>query len=58
MNNLFDEIKYDLSFIQAHTLQPGWYKILKVFLLLGFLGGYYFLFELAKTVIFLVSFIL
>jgi hypothetical protein len=30
---------------------------LKVFLLLGFLGGYYFLFGFAKTVIFLVIFI-
>jgi len=57
MNKLIDEIKYDLNFIQSHTLQPKWFKIVKVFILLGFLGGYYFLFGLLKTVIFSVSFI-
>jgi len=57
MKKLIDEIKYDLNFIQSHTLQPRWYKITKVFLLLGFLAGYYFLFGLAKTIIFLIIFI-
>jgi Ca2+-dependent lipid-binding protein len=57
MNKIIDEIKYDLSFIQSHTLQPKWFKTLKVFVLLGFLGGYYFLFGFAKTIIFSVSFI-
>ena len=57
MNKLIDEIKYDLNFIKSHTLQPKWFKVLKVFLMLGFLGGYYFLFGLSKTVIFSVSFI-
>ncbi len=57
MNKIIDEIKYDLHFIQSHTLQPKWFKIAKVFLLLGFLGGYYFLFGLSKTIIFILSFI-
>ena len=44
MNKLIDEIKYDLNFIKSHTLQPKWFKILKLFILLGFLGGNIFLF--------------
>ena len=58
MNNIIDEIKYDLNFIQSHTLQPGWFKILKIFILLVFLGGYYYLFGLSKTIIFFLTFIL
>jgi len=57
MNKLIDEIKYDLNFLKSHTLQRGWFKITKVFILLGFLGGYYFLFGLSKTLIFILSFI-
>jgi len=56
MNNLFNEIKYDLNFIKSHTLQPKWFKGLKVFLLFGFLGGYVFLFGWRKTIIFSISF--
>lgn len=57
MNKLIDEIKYDLSFIQSHTLQPKWFKVLKVFLLLGFLGLYVFLFGWGKMAVFLACFI-
>ena len=57
MNKFIKEIKYDLSFIRSHTLQPNWFKVLKVFLLLGFLGGYAFLFGCGRMAIFLVSFI-
>lgn len=56
MNKLIDEIKYDLSFIQSHTLQPKWFKILKVILLLGFLGLYVFLFGWGKMVVFFICF--
>ena len=56
MKKLFKEIKHDFDFIKSHTLQPKWFKLLKVFLLLGFLGGYYYLFGLAKTLIFIISF--
>jgi len=52
MNKIFSEIKYDLEFLQGHTLQPRWYKILKVFLVLGFLGAYTWLFGGAKTLLF------
>ena len=58
MTNLLDELKYDLSFIKSHSLQPKWFKILKVFILAGFLVGYYFLFGLMKTALFFVVFIL
>jgi Ca2+-dependent lipid-binding protein len=56
MAKLLEEIKVDLSFIQSHTLQPKWYKVLKVFILLGFLVGYTYLFGLTKTVIFFAVF--
>jgi hypothetical protein len=56
MSKILDEIKYDLNFLRSHTLQPKWYKILKVFILIGFLAGYYFLFGLAATIVFLVTF--
>ncbi|MBN1267060.1 MAG: hypothetical protein JXA25_16330 [Anaerolineales bacterium] len=56
MTNLIDEIKYDLSFLKSHTLQPLWFKVLKVFILLGFLAGYYFLYGLTALILFLVSF--
>jgi len=58
MSNLFQEIKDDLSFIKTHTMQPQWYKILKIFILLGFLTGYYYLFGFMKTVIFFAVFML
>lgn len=56
MKKILSEIKYDAEFIRDHTLQPQWYKILKVFLLLGLLGGYYALFGGWKTLIFCVVF--
>ena len=52
MKKLWSEIKYDAGFIRGHTLQPQWYKVLKVFLLLGLVGGYTALFGGRKTLIF------
>jgi hypothetical protein len=57
MSKLGNEIKYDLNFLKSHTLQPKWFKILKVFILLGFLLGFYFLFGLAKTALFFACFV-
>ena len=57
MTKLLDEFKYDLSFIKSHSLQPKWFKFLKVFILVGFLAGYYYLFGIINTVIFLAIFI-
>jgi hypothetical protein len=58
MSKLFDELKEDLNFVKSHSLQPKWYKILKVFILLGFLACYYFLFGLLTTLIFIAIFFL
>lgn len=52
MKRFLEEIKFDTSFIKAHTLQPQWYKIMKVFLILGFLAGYNFLYGTPKLLIF------
>jgi hypothetical protein len=58
MSKLLNEIKFDLKFIQSHTLQPRWYKIAKVFIILGFLLGYYLLFGITTTIVFFVLFML
>jgi len=56
MSKLIDEVKYDLRFLGSHTLQPKWWKVLKIFVLLGFLAGYVLLFGFAKMVLFLAVF--
>ena len=56
MAQLLKEIKHDLSFIRSHTLQPQWYKVLKVFIILGFMAGYFYLFGLRKTLLFFAAF--
>ena len=56
MPKLIEAIKDDLSYLKSHTLQPKWFKILKVFILLGVLLGYYFLFGLTAMVLFSVTF--
>jgi len=57
MAKLLEEIKTDVSFIQSHSLQPKWYKVLKVFILVGFLAGYGYVFGPAKTPVFFAVFI-
>jgi len=57
MSNLLDEIKVDVNLVRSHTLQPKWYKALKVVLLVGFVVGYGHLFGLARTAVFLGSFL-
>lgn len=52
MSNPFKEIRDDANFIKSHTLQPQWYKILKVFLILGYLGAHLFFYGSRKTLIF------
>jgi len=56
MPNLIDEIKDDLSYLKSHTLQPKWFKLLKVFILFGVLVGYYFLLGVTATILFSVTF--
>lgn len=56
MKNFLEEIKFDVQFIKGHQLQPEWYKILKVFLIIGFLIGYGIFFGAVKTLVFCVIF--
>ena len=56
MKKFIDEIKFDAAFIRGHTLQPQWYKVLKLFLLAGFLIGFFFLFGIRSLLIFCVIF--
>src|SRR4030042_599640 len=51
-------IFFDAQFVKGHTLQPRWFKALKIFILLGFLAGYTLLFDWRKTLIFVVCFLL
>jgi hypothetical protein len=56
MANFLDEIKQDVEFIKGHNLQPGWYKVLKVFILVGFSVGYAFFFGFPATLVFFTVF--
>jgi hypothetical protein len=57
MRNIINEIKYDLGYLRSHTLQPTWFKILKVFILFGGVYGYFALFGLKAMIISLVIFL-
>ena len=57
MPKWIDEIKYDLNFLKSHTLQPQWFKIAKVFILIFLFAGYYSLFGQSKTILFFATFI-
>ena len=57
MTHLLEEIKLDVSFVKSHSLQPKWYKALKVVILVGFLVGYGYLFGLVRTAVFCASFL-
>jgi hypothetical protein len=56
MDTLLREARLDLHLIRTHTLQPEWYKRLKVFLLLGFLLGYARAFGRRRMLVFLAVF--
>jgi Ca2+-dependent lipid-binding protein len=58
MSKLLQEIKDDLAFIRSHSLQPRWYKAFKVFILVGFLAGYFALSGFRKTAVFFAVFML
>ena len=57
MTKLLNEVKGAAQFIKGHTLQPKWFKAVKIFILLGFMAGYVLLFGWRKTIIFLVCFL-
>jgi len=46
-----NEIKKDINFLKTHTLQPAWWKITKIFILLGSLMIIFIIFGILKTII-------
>jgi len=48
---IIEEIKKDINFIKKHTLQPAWWKITKIFVLLGSLIIIFYIFGILKTMI-------
>jgi len=52
MRRILDEIAHDVKFIKGHTLQPRWYKIFKIFMLLGLIVGYVLIYGGLKALIF------
>lgn len=57
MKKLWQGIISDTKFIRDHELQPSWYKISKVFLLLGGMIAFFLFFGGRKTLVFFVCFI-
>jgi hypothetical protein len=51
-------IRHDTAFVQGHTLQPGWYKVFKIFLIVAVLAFFWILFGWIKTLIFSLVFLL
>jgi hypothetical protein len=45
------EIKKDIDFLRKHTLQPAWWKIAKIFILVGGILTIWKIFGILKTII-------
>jgi len=58
MKKVVDEVVYDAKFVQEHTLQPGWFKVLKIIILIGVIVGYIYFWGWAKTAVFFTTFFL
>jgi hypothetical protein len=48
---IIKEIKNDINFLKKHTLQPAWWKVTKIFVLLGSLIIIFYIFGILKTII-------
>jgi hypothetical protein len=57
LGRLVGGLVYDARFVRGHRLQPGWYKALKVVLLVAAVGAYLILFGPARTAVFVVVFL-
>lgn len=51
------EVLHDIEFVRGHQLQPGWYKIAKIFILLGVVTAYVLVFGWRKAAVFFVTFL-
>lgn len=58
MKKTITEISYDAKYIRDHTLQPKWFKVAKIFILLGAIAGYVYLFGWKKTIVFVLVFLM
>ncbi|MBN1440348.1 MAG: hypothetical protein JW929_13150, partial [Anaerolineales bacterium] len=58
MRNLKNELAYDVKFLKGHTLQPAWWKVAKIFVLLGAIAGIVLLFGWRRAAVFAVLFFL
>lgn len=58
MSRLFKEIAYDAKFLQGHKLQPAWWKVVKIFILLGVIAAFVWFFGWLSALMFAVVFIL
>jgi cell division protein FtsW (lipid II flippase) len=57
VNRLLRAVGDDVRFVRSHTLQPTWYKVVKIHGLIVFLGAYWRYFGLQRTAIFTVAFL-
>ncbi len=58
MGRLIEGISYDAKYIRGHKLQPGWFKILKVFILVGAAAAYALFFGWKRAAVFVAVFLL
>jgi hypothetical protein len=58
MKDLLDGISYDVKFVKGHKLQPAWYKILKIFILLAVICALVWFFGWKRAVVFIAIFFL
>lgn len=57
MRSVIGGLLYDLRFVRGHRLQPGWYKVAKVIVLVAAMTGYLLLFGPIKTAVFAAVFL-
>ncbi len=58
MGRFLGALLYDVRFVRGHRLQPGWYKVAKVVMLVAAVGAYLILFGWIKTALFAGVFVL
>jgi hypothetical protein len=58
MKELLDNLAYDVNFVKGHQLQPAWFKVLKIFILLAVIVGFVLLFGWRRAAFFTAIFVL
>jgi hypothetical protein len=57
VRRFFGGLAHDVRFVRGHRLQPGWFKALKIVILLAAVGAYLVLFGPARTAVFVAVFL-